>query len=62
MRFLVCLRLLEAVGRIGEVRAAVLHVGIEEDFVELVAEVVMVGDVAPRAARIVAPDRGLDFL
>ena len=46
MRLLVGLRLLEAVVGVGEVGAAVLLVVVEEEFVELVAEVVMVRDVA----------------
>ena len=51
MRLLVGLRLLEAVGRIGEVSAAVLQVVVEEERVEVVADVVMVGDVAARLAQ-----------
>ena len=45
MRFLVGLRLLKAVPRIGEIGTAVLLVVVEEEFVELVLEVVMVRDV-----------------
>ena len=56
MRLLVGLRLLEAVAGVGEVSAAILLVVVEEEFVELVLEVVMVGDVAPRALGVVAPE------
>ena len=51
MGLLVELGLLEAVARIGEIAAAILQVGVEEEPVEVVAEVVMVGDVALRPAR-----------
>ena len=51
MRLLVGLGLFEAVGGIGEVGAAVLPVVVEEEVVELVADVVMVGDVAPATCR-----------
>ena len=49
MRLLVELGLLDAVRRIGEVGAAVLHVRVEEEPVEVVADVVMMDDVALRA-------------
>ena len=51
MRLLVGLRLLEAVARVGEIGAAILQVVVEEEVVELVADVVMVGDVACAHAR-----------
>ena len=60
MRLLVGLRLLEAVGRVGEISAAILQVVVEEELVELVAEVVVMGDVAPRAGRPVAAPQRLD--
>ena len=56
MRLFVGLRLLEAVGGIGKVSAAVLLVVVEEEFVEFVAEVVMVRHVATRSRRVVAPE------
>jgi hypothetical protein len=40
------LRGLQAVGRVGEIAAAVLEVGVEEEPVEPGVEVVMAGDVA----------------
>ena len=53
MGLLVELRLLQAILGIGEVSAAVLFVLVEEEFVKLVAEVVMVGDVLARALEVV---------
>jgi hypothetical protein len=52
---LVELRLLQAVARVGEVGAAVLQVRVEEEPVEIVAEIIMVRDVAARAALPVEP-------
>ena len=49
MRLLVELGLFKAVFRIGEVGAAVLFVLIEEEFVEIVLEIIMMSDVAPRS-------------
>ncbi len=57
MRLLVELGLLEAVLRVGEVGAAVLLVLVEEEFVELVAKVVVVRDVLARALQIVGVER-----
>ena len=62
MRLLVRLRLFEAVGGIREIGAAVLHVGIEERLVQLVAQVVVMGDIAARSARVVAADERLQLL
>ena len=45
---LVELGLLQAVARVGEVAAAILHVGFHPEPVEVVADVIMVGDVALR--------------
>ena len=59
VRLLVRLRLLEAVGGVGEVGAAILQVVVEEEAVEVVAEVVMMRDVAPRRARLVAAEQRL---
>src|SRR3546814_20853677 len=42
---LVGLRLIEAVGRIGEISAAILPVGVEEEIVEPVRQIVMMGNV-----------------
>jgi hypothetical protein len=50
---LVELGLLDAVAEIGEVAAAVLHVGIEEGAIELVAHVVMVDHVGTRAGLVI---------
>ena len=50
MRLFVGLRLLQAVGRLGEIGAAVLQVVVEEEAVEVVADVVMVGDICARVA------------
>ncbi len=49
MRLLVDLRLFQAVGRIGEIGAAILAVAIEEEIVELGRQIVMVRDVALRS-------------
>ena len=49
MGHLVELGLLDRVGEIGEIAAAILEVGVEEEAVEVVADVVMVGDVVARA-------------
>ena len=49
MRLLVNLRLFQTVRRIGEVGAAILHVGIEEEPVEIIAEIIMMRDVALRS-------------
>ena len=46
MRFLVFLRLGQAVRRIAEISAAILQVGVEEEAVEPFVEVVMMRDVA----------------
>src|SRR3546814_11914291 len=46
---LVGLRLIEAVGRIGEISAAILPVGVEEEIVEPVRQIVMMGNVLLRA-------------
>ena len=48
MGLLVELRLFDAVRRIGEVAAAILEVGVEEELVEVVADVIVMGDVAQR--------------
>src|SRR5688572_4729393 len=45
VRLLVELRLLETVIRVGEVRAAVLQIVVEEEAIKIVADVVMVGDI-----------------
>src|SRR3546814_1888890 len=45
---LVGLRLIEAVGRIGEISAAILPVGVEEEIVEPVRQIVMMGNVLLR--------------
>src|SRR5215204_3207957 len=54
MRLLVGLRLLQAVVRVGEISAAVLKVVVEEEAIEIVADVVMMGDVLARAPRLIA--------
>ena len=56
MRLLVRLRLVEAVGGIGEVSAAVLAIVIEEQGIELVRQVVMMRHVAPRSRLGIAPE------
>ena len=43
--------------RLGEDRARIGHARVEPGGVEIVAEIVMVGDVAPRAARVVGAQR-----
>ena len=48
------LRVFEALARMLEIGAGILHVGIEEELVERVPEVVMVGDVVAGPARVVA--------
>ena len=48
MGLLVELRLVDVVRRIGEVAAAILQVGVEEELVEVVADIVVMGDVAQR--------------
>ena len=50
MRLLVGLRLIEAVRRIGEIGAAILAVDVEEEVVESIVQIIMMGDVAPRGA------------
>ncbi len=50
MRLLRGLRILKRHGGIGEIGAGILFVGIEEEVVELGREVIVMGDVAPRAA------------
>src|ERR1700759_2851978 len=57
MRVRVELRLLQAVLGVGEVSTAVLLVLVEEEFVELVAEVVMVRDILARALEVVGIER-----
>ena len=57
MRFLVGLGLLQAVLGVGEVGAAILTVIVEEELVQLVLEVIMVGDVALRTRGAVAPEQ-----
>src|SRR3546814_7281381 len=52
---LVGLRLIEAVGRIGEISAAILPVGVEEEIVEPVRQIVMMGNVLLRAPLPVEP-------
>ena len=59
MRLLVGLRLLQAVLRIGVVGAAILAVVVEEELVQLVLEVIMVGDVALRLGGAVAAEQPL---
>jgi hypothetical protein len=60
VRLLVELRLLQGlVLRVGPVSAAVLLVGVEEEVVELVTEVVMMGDILARAAKIVGQQQPL---
>ncbi len=54
MRFLVRLGLLEAVGGIGEVGAAILQVVVEKQAIEVVADIIMVSDIAPRGFGVVA--------
>ena len=51
MALLVGLRLLDAGVELGEIRAGILAVAVEEEVEEIVAEVVVVGDVELRRAR-----------
>ncbi|MCY1171295.1 hypothetical protein D9M73_114000 [compost metagenome] len=51
MRFLVVLRLFQAVGRIGKIGAAILAVGVEEEIVQPVRQIIMVRNIALRSAR-----------
>src|SRR3546814_1352521 len=53
MGFLVRLRLFKAVVPTGEIGAAVLAVGVEEEIIEPVRQVVMMGDVLLRPHRVV---------
>ncbi len=59
MRLLVGLGLLQAVLRIGVVGAAILPVVVEEELVQLVLEVIMMGDVALRPGGAVAAEQPL---
>ena len=56
MRLLVALRLFQAVARVGEVSAAVIAVGVEEQLVQFVVEVIMVRDVLARRSGVVAAE------
>jgi hypothetical protein len=52
----------QALARMLEIGAGILPVRIEEERVQIIAEVVVMGDVAPRPARVVAltPELGRD--
>jgi hypothetical protein len=59
---LVSLGLFQAVGQVHEIGAAILAVTVEEEFVKLVLKVVVMGDVALRAHRLVAAEQPLQPL
>jgi hypothetical protein len=58
MRLLVGLRALQRHRRIGEIGAAILAIGVEEEIVQSIRQIVMMRHVAPRRAqRVEPPDR-----
>ena len=61
MRLLVGLRLFQAVGGVGVIGTAILAVGVEEEVVQVVAEVIVVGDVFLRLGGGVAAKQRGDF-